>query len=118
MLFARNVPASARTTVAIIMATSPMITTMIVGRHAATGMTTDRIDVCVANRMAHVIITDYEIAHDLLPRVCAKCGQPANRRMKLGLRTIDGWRGAFQVVGLAFGLFCFPPLVLRIIRRY
>jgi hypothetical protein len=68
--------------------------------------------------MAHIDITDYEITHNLLPRVCALCGEPTTKRVKLAIRIIDGWRGAFQLIALFVGLFCFPPLVLRVIHRY
>ena len=68
--------------------------------------------------MAHVTLTDYEIDHDLLPRVCAQCGEPAPNRVKLAIRIIDGWRGAFQLLVLFFGLFCFPPIVVWVIRRH
>ncbi|HEX3150441.1 MAG TPA: hypothetical protein VHR66_20350 [Gemmataceae bacterium] len=68
--------------------------------------------------MAHVDITEYEVMHDLLPRVCAQCGEPALKRVKVAVRIIDGWRGALQLLGLFVGLFFFPPLIVPILSRY
>ena len=66
--------------------------------------------------MARIDLSDYEVAHDLLPPLCAKCGEPATDRPTLKLYIVDGWAGVLQVFGLFFGLFLFPPLVLFALR--
>jgi hypothetical protein len=66
--------------------------------------------------MPRVDLSDYELAHDLLPPVCAKCGEPATDRPTLKLYIADGWSGAVQVFGLVFGVFLFPPLMLFTLR--
>ena len=66
--------------------------------------------------MPRVDLSDYELAHDLLPPVCAKCGEPATDRPTHKLYIADGWSGAVQVFGLISGLFLFPPLMLFTLR--
>jgi hypothetical protein len=68
--------------------------------------------------MPRVDLTDYEIAHDLLPAVCAKCGEPAVERVVHTIRVLlDGWRGMVQLFGVLFGLFFFPPLLVYTLRH-
>ena len=67
--------------------------------------------------MARISVSNYEIDRDLLPPVCVRCGAPAADRVVQTLYIIDGWRGVFQLFGLLFGLFFFPPLVM-IVTRY
>jgi hypothetical protein len=62
--------------------------------------------------MPRVDLSDYELAHDLLPPVCAKCGEPATDRPTLKLYIADGWSGALVLLGLIFGVCLFPPLLL------
>jgi hypothetical protein len=69
--------------------------------------------------MPHVIVTEYEITHDLLPPVCVKCGGPATERFKRKIRLIDEpgrWRG-FYMLAFVVGIFFFPPLVIFVVRR-
>lgn len=68
--------------------------------------------------MARVDLTDYELAHDRLPAVCAKCGMPTTERSRMTqtLYFIDGWWGAAQVVAVVVGVFFFPPLAVGVIR--
>jgi hypothetical protein len=67
--------------------------------------------------MATVSLTRYEIETDLLPAVCARCGEPATDRRDLVLHILDGWKGGLLVAVLFIGLFFFPPLVLWTLRR-
>jgi hypothetical protein len=67
--------------------------------------------------MAIVSLTKYEIENDLLPAVCARCGEPATDRRDLVLHILDGWKGGLLVAVLFFGLFFFPPLVPWTLRR-
>jgi hypothetical protein len=66
--------------------------------------------------MPSVSVTTYELDHDLLPPVCARCGAPAPDRVVQKLYILDGWSGAALVFGLLFGLFFFPPLILVVVR--
>src|SRR6478672_3429855 len=66
--------------------------------------------------MPRVDLTDYEIATDPLPAVCVRCGAPATERVVHATRVIDGWRGAFQLVGVLVGFFFFPPLLAFALR--
>jgi hypothetical protein len=66
--------------------------------------------------MPRVDLTDYEIAHDLLPGVCARCGAPAVERVVHAIRIVDGWRGVIQLIGILLGFFFFPPLLAFAVR--
>src|SRR5262245_56638076 len=66
--------------------------------------------------MPRVDVSDYEITHNLLPFVCARCGAPAAERVVSAVRILDGWRGSFQLFGVLFGLFFFPPLLVFAVR--
>ena len=61
--------------------------------------------------MARITLTDYEVKHGLLPAVCARCATPAAGRVTQTVGVLDGWRGAFQLIAVLFGLFFFPPLL-------
>jgi hypothetical protein len=65
--------------------------------------------------MAQISLTDYEVEQDLLPAVCARCGQPATERDELSIRIIDGWQGLVLLPLMIIGLFCLPPLLFLII---
>jgi len=67
--------------------------------------------------MANVHVTSYEIERDRFPPVCVRCGAAAEDRAVQSLYIVDGWWGAFQLLGLLFGVFFFPPLI-RIVTRY
>ena len=68
--------------------------------------------------MPSVTITEYEHVNDLLPMVCAKCGNPAQVRVPRPIRFIGSdWAGV-RAPALMFGLLFFPPLFCLIAYRY
>lgn len=66
--------------------------------------------------MPNVLLTAYEVEHELLPAVCARCAEPTTERVPLTVRIIDGWAGVPQIFGILAGLFFFPPLIPLAIR--
>jgi hypothetical protein len=70
--------------------------------------------------MPRVTVTAYELENELLPSVCATCGEPATDHVAPVVCEVDGWQGGVQVFGVLGGLFFFPPLLfftLRFARR-
>jgi len=68
--------------------------------------------------MPKVTVTEYELVNDLLPMVCAKCGNPAEVRVPRPIRFIGSdWAGV-RALALIFGLLFFPPLFCFIAYRY
>jgi hypothetical protein len=68
--------------------------------------------------MPTVTVTEYEYVNDLLPMVCAKCGQPAEVRVPRPIRFIGGDGAGVQTAVLMIGLLFFPPFFCLIAYRY
>ena len=66
--------------------------------------------------MPTVDLTEYEVRHDLLPAVCARCGKPASDRVPHTTHVAEGRWAPVQVLGLLGGLFIFPPLAVLALR--
>jgi len=64
--------------------------------------------------MARTNVTTYETEHDLLPMVCAKCGQPAEDRVFRQIRHLDCDRHGLLAAGALIGMLAFPPLFLLV----
>jgi hypothetical protein len=62
--------------------------------------------------MARVTLTPYEYENDLLPMVCAKCGQPADARVRRPIRFVGRHRRLLLETGIVLGLLFFPALFL------
>jgi len=69
--------------------------------------------------MPRVILTEYEVEHDLLPPLCIKCGKPATERFHRTVRFLDdpGRWGGLYVLTFLFTIYCLPPLLLVLLRR-
>jgi len=68
--------------------------------------------------MPTVIVTEYEHVNDLLPMVCAKCGNRAEVHVSRPIRFLGSdWAGV-RTPALIFGLLFFPPLFCLIAYRY
>src|SRR5262245_59613935 len=66
--------------------------------------------------MPRVDLAEYEVTHDLLPALCARCGESAAERVTHKAHIVEGPWALLQVFGLLAGLFLFPPLIRLTIR--
>jgi hypothetical protein len=64
--------------------------------------------------MAKITLSEYEWQHDLLPAICAKCGEPAAERVPRRARFVAGRWSAVHNTGVVIGLLFFPPLFVLV----
>src|SRR5262249_46583230 len=70
------------------------------------------------HRMPTVIVSECELVNDLLPMVCAKCGNRAEAHVSRPIRFLGGdWAGV-RTAALMIGLLFFPPLFCLIAYRF